>query len=73
MTVQIAVTVCDCSDAAHAGGDPHRVTQIVTLTDEQVPPILRLFVSEQLRSAEHAEKYNVPAHFYQSVTLSIVV
>jgi len=42
--MKIAVTVCDCSAVVHAGGDPHRETATIELTNNQIPEILRRYV-----------------------------
>lgn len=72
MSVKIAITVCDCSDVVHAGGEPHRITSIVELTDEQVPTNLRKHLEAIADAIEHEEKYGRPQYVYQSVTLSLV-
>ena len=72
MPLKIAVTVCDCSHVVHAGGDPHRVTQIIELTDEQVPKILWQHLNAVAIAKAHQEKFGGEGHFYGSVTLSLV-
>ena len=58
MKIRIAVTVCDCSPVVHTGGDPVRVTQIIELSESQIPPIL----------AKHLASENS----YETVSLSII-
>jgi len=67
-TLKIAVTVCDCSHVLHAGGDPHRVTSIIELADNQIPQILREYLKRfELRQ----ESANAP-FMHESVSLSLV-
>jgi uridine phosphorylase len=72
MPLRIAVTVCDCADVVHVGGEPHRVTSIIELTDEQVPENLRRYFRDVATAKEHKEKYGSGGYVYQSVTLSLV-
>ena len=72
MSIRIAVTVCDCSDVVHAGGEPHRVTSIVELTENQVPENLRQYLRGIDIIKKHREKHENDGYVYQSVTLSLV-
>lgn len=72
MPLRIAVTVCDCADVIHAGGEPHRVTSIIELTEGQVPENLRRYFRDVATAKEHKEKYGSSGYVYQSVTLSLV-
>lgn len=57
--LKIAVTVCDCSDVVHAGGEPQRM-------------ILRQHLEAIAAAKEHEAKYGRPQYVYQSVTFSLV-
>lgn len=72
MTVRIAVTVCDCADVVHAGGEPHRVTSVIELTEDQVPENLSRYFQNVATAKEHQEKYGGNAYVYQSVVMSLV-
>jgi len=69
-TLKIAVTVCDCSHVVHAGGDPHRVTSIIELTDNQIPEILKDWL-EKFRVIKEKDKFG-GGYLYESVSLSLV-
>lgn len=70
--VTIAVTVCDCSHVAHAGGDPQRVTAVIELADSQVPEILRAHLEAVAQLKQAAKERNMPAYVYESVVFSLV-
>lgn len=70
MPLKIAVTVCDCSHVVHAGGEPHRVTSIIELSDEHIPPILVKHL-ELVKSIREKDKFG-GGYLYESVTLSLV-
>jgi selenophosphate synthetase-related protein len=72
MPLRIAVTVCDCADVVHAGGEPHRVTSIIELTDEQMPDNLRRYFRDVATAKKLKEKHGSGGYVYQSVTLSLV-
>lgn len=72
MPLRIAVTVCDCADVVNAGGEPHRVTSIIELADDQVPENLRRYFRDVAAAKEHKEKHGSGGYVYQSVTLSLV-
>jgi hypothetical protein len=72
MPLRIAVTVCDCSHVVHAGGEPHRVTSIIELSDEQVPENLKRYFADVAAAKAHREKFQSTNYDYQSVTLSLV-
>lgn len=72
MPFRIAVTVCSCADVVHAGGEPHRVTSIIELTEEQVPENLRRYFRDVAAAEDHRKKFGGEVHVYQSVTLSLV-
>ena len=72
MPLRIAVTVCDCADVVHAGGEPHRVTSIIELTEDQVPENLRAYFRDVATAKERREKHGSSGYVYQSVTLSLV-
>jgi hypothetical protein len=68
--MKIAVTVCDCSHVVHAGGEPHRVTSIIELTGDQVPPILANHL-ELARSIREKDGFG-GGYLCESVTFSLV-
>jgi len=70
--VKIAVTVCDCSHVAHAGGDPQRVTAIIELLDSQIPNVLRAHLLAVARIKEHAKSHGLPGYIYESVVFSLL-
>ena len=69
---KIAVTVCDCADVVHAGGEPHRVTSIIELSEDQIPDNLQRYFSAVATAKEHQEKYGGTGYVYQSVVFSLV-
>ena len=70
MPLRIAVTVCDCSHVVHVGGEPHRVTSVIELSDDQIPPILVKHL-ELAKSIRDKDKFG-GGYLYESVTLSLV-
>jgi hypothetical protein len=70
MALKIAVTVCDCSHVVHAGGEPHRVTSIIELSDDQIPPILAKHL-ESVKAIREKDKFG-GGYLYESVTFSLV-
>jgi len=72
IVVQIAVTVCDVESIIQVGGDAERRTAIITLRDEQIPPILREYLSKKSEVGEWNETNKIPKWFYQTVSFSMV-
>ena len=70
--MKIAITVCDCTDVVHAGGEPQRTTSIIELPDDKIPAILRNYLEDIAAAKEHQEKYGKPQYVYKSVSLSLV-
>jgi hypothetical protein len=66
--MRIAFTVCDCSHAVHAGGDPERQTAMVEIPDDNVPQLVREWLD-----AKRYERETAGAYCYKSCSLSIVV
>ena len=66
--MKLAVTICDCGQVVHAGGEPNRETSIIQLRDDQIPAMLRDFVEEKNREREQAGQW-----CYKSATFSVVV
>lgn len=68
--MKIAVTVCDCQHVVHAGGDPHRVTSIIELSNDQIPPILAKHLATA-KAMKGKDEFG-GGYLYESVTLSLV-